>query len=486
MALPILAALLAIPPLIKGLGVEQFGVLSLGWVVMGYFALFDLGLGLATTKFAAEHIRDADKSRLASVVWTSLHLHAVLGLLGGALFAFLTPWLTDQAFQIPPQMRSEARTAFYWLAASIPFIIIAVCLRGLLEAAGRFGSINRVRIGGSLLNYLAPLAVLHFTHELVPMVAAIAIGRALVLVALTRPCFSVMPLVPVRPIDRTAITALFRFGGWVLVSSLVPPLIMVADRFFVATFFSIAFVAYYVIPYEIVTKLWMFSASLLNALFPMMVALARSDPMQLRVVGERCERYLIVCVAPLVGCILVFSRDFFLLWLGMDFAEQSTTVAQWLAVGLLVHVVAQVPITLVQAAGRPELIAKLQVGQLVPYAVVAWLLLSVFEIAGIAMAWAVRAAVELTLSRIIATKVVGAFPRSGIRPMVQWLTVFTFVAACWAIDSLFGFATSVKVATLVPILAVYVIWQWRMLLTAQERAFVLARLGAVVTDHAKH
>jgi O-antigen/teichoic acid export membrane protein len=318
------------------------------------------------------------------------------------------------------------------------------------------------------------------------MVAAIAIGRVLVLMALARPCFSVMPLVPVRAIDPKAIPLLVRFGGWVLVSSLVPPLIMVTDRFLVATSFSIAFVAYYVTPYEIVTKLWMFSASLLNALFPMMVGLARSDPMQLRVIGERCERYLFACVAPLMGCMLVFSGDFLLLWLGMDFARESTRVAQWLAVGVFVHVLAQVPITLVQAAGRPELIAKLQLAQFVPYAMVAWLLLSVFGIAGVAMAWALRAAIEFILSRTIASKVIGAFPRSGVRPMMRLLAVLTFVAACWAIDSFFSFATSIKLATFVPVMTVYLIWQWRLLLTAQERVFVRERLGAVVTDHAKH
>ncbi len=45
--LPMLVAVVAIPPLIRELGAAKFGVLTLAWMVVGYFSLFDLGLGLA-------------------------------------------------------------------------------------------------------------------------------------------------------------------------------------------------------------------------------------------------------------------------------------------------------------------------------------------------------------------------------------------------------------------------------------------------------
>ncbi len=51
---PLLVALIAIPLLIKGLGTDRFGVLTLAWIVVGYFGLFDLGLGRALTKMVGE------------------------------------------------------------------------------------------------------------------------------------------------------------------------------------------------------------------------------------------------------------------------------------------------------------------------------------------------------------------------------------------------------------------------------------------------
>ncbi len=64
--LPLVVAVITIPFIIHGLGIERFGLLSLAWVVLGYFAIFDLGLGRATTKFVAEAIRNIDRNEVAA------------------------------------------------------------------------------------------------------------------------------------------------------------------------------------------------------------------------------------------------------------------------------------------------------------------------------------------------------------------------------------------------------------------------------------
>ena len=47
---PLLVAVFAIPLLIKGMGTDCFGVLTLVWMGIGYFSVFDFGLGRALTK----------------------------------------------------------------------------------------------------------------------------------------------------------------------------------------------------------------------------------------------------------------------------------------------------------------------------------------------------------------------------------------------------------------------------------------------------
>ena len=53
---PLLVAIFAIPLLIRALGTPRFGILTLAEMVVGYYSLFDLGLGRALTKLVAEKL----------------------------------------------------------------------------------------------------------------------------------------------------------------------------------------------------------------------------------------------------------------------------------------------------------------------------------------------------------------------------------------------------------------------------------------------
>jgi O-antigen/teichoic acid export membrane protein len=58
--MPLILALITIPQLIAVLGAARCGVLTLVWMVVGYFSVFDLGLGRSLTKLVAERI-DSEK-----------------------------------------------------------------------------------------------------------------------------------------------------------------------------------------------------------------------------------------------------------------------------------------------------------------------------------------------------------------------------------------------------------------------------------------
>ena len=54
---PMLIALAAIPALIRTLGADRFGIVTLSWLLIGYCSLFDLGLGRALTRVVSEKLR---------------------------------------------------------------------------------------------------------------------------------------------------------------------------------------------------------------------------------------------------------------------------------------------------------------------------------------------------------------------------------------------------------------------------------------------
>src|SRR5258705_1960440 len=141
---PLIAALITIPLLIAALGTERFGVLMMAWLVIGYFSLFDLGLGRALTNLVAERLATGKYHEIAPLVATALVVMTALGCVVGLLFALVTPWLVSDVLNIGRELRRETTTAFYMLAVAVPFVVVAAGLQGVLAAFQRFRLVNPV------------------------------------------------------------------------------------------------------------------------------------------------------------------------------------------------------------------------------------------------------------------------------------------------------------------------------------------------------
>src|SRR4029453_6517819 len=81
------------PPLLNGLGGARFGVLPLAWAAGGWFSVFDLGLGRATTHVVATEGPTTDKGHTRNIVLLIIAGLFVVGCAAGLVAAFTTPYL---------------------------------------------------------------------------------------------------------------------------------------------------------------------------------------------------------------------------------------------------------------------------------------------------------------------------------------------------------------------------------------------------------
>lgn len=109
---PFVVALITIPQLIQGLGIDRFGILILAWVVIGYFSLFDLVLGRALTQLVSKKLGIGQETQIPAIAWTCLVLVLIMGLLGTLVLWLICPWLTQKAIKFPK---------IYSLKSYIPF-----------------------------------------------------------------------------------------------------------------------------------------------------------------------------------------------------------------------------------------------------------------------------------------------------------------------------------------------------------------------------
>src|SRR5437773_7052601 len=190
---PMLVAVVCIPILIRGLGKERFGVLTLAWALIGYASLFDLGVGRALTQLVARKLGAGEDREIPALVWTSLLLMLQLGVAGAAVVEVLSPWLVHSALNVTEALEPETLQAFRLLGLFIPFVITTAGLRGLLEAHQRFGLINALRIPMGVFTFAGPLLVLPFSRSLFPVVGILVAGRLIGWAAHLLACVRVAP-----------------------------------------------------------------------------------------------------------------------------------------------------------------------------------------------------------------------------------------------------------------------------------------------------
>jgi len=464
--IPVVVAVAAIPLLIHGLGTDRFGVLTLALIAIGYFGFFDIGLGRALTQLVARRLGSGDSSELPALIWSGILLMLGMGLVGSVLMAVASPWLAGDLLRIPSALDRDALAAFYLLAVSIPFVIATAGLRGVLEANQRFGMISVVRVGMGVFTYLGPIAVLPFSRSISIVVGVLVIGRIAAAVIHLLLCFSIMPeLRHAVRLRWDMIPPLLRFGGWMTVSNIVGPLLTYVDRFLIGALISIAAVAYYATPYEVVTRLLIIPAALAGVLFPAFASSLTNERDRLARLFTRGVKYTFLSIFPIVLVAVVFAHEGLKVWLGAEFANHSTVVLQWLAVGVFLNSLAYVPFTLIQGIGRPDLTAKLHVLELALYIPGLLLLLRVHGIEGAAAAWAIRTSADALILFYLAHRLVAIPARSLATAALAIIGSFATLGL-----ALIPANVALKGVFLGTALGIFCVASWMVVLSPQERA----------------
>ena len=414
--LPMPVGLIAVPLLIRALGIDRFGLLSLAWVIVGYFSLFDLGLGRALTKLVADKLGARDEDSIAPLIWTSLGLMLLLGLVGGAISLELSPWLVYSALNVPAAIQPEALRSFQLLAISIPIVTLTSGLRGILEALQRFRILSIIRVPSSIFSFAGPLLVLPFSHSLVPVVFLLVVGRLLGALAHFLACVRAIPALRHSPqLQGKVVRPLLRFGGWMTMSNVISPLMVYADRFMIGAVLTVSAVAYYTTPFDLVFRLAFIPTGVAGVLFPAFATSLADNPERTALLVSRGVKYIFLAMAPIILVTVAFAPEGLALWLGPSFAAQSAPVLRWLAAGVLLNAVACVPFALIQSAGRPSLTAKLHILELPVYLPLVWFLARWKGIEGVAMAWTARVLLDTVLLFFFARKVAPPAPRFMVR-----------------------------------------------------------------------
>lgn len=468
---PLVVAIFTIPLLIAALGIERFGILALIWALVSYFGLFDLGLGRALTRelAALRALGDADTAK--RLVATALGVMGVLGVTVGLILGLGAEWSVRQLGGVTDA--GEVVHAVYAMAFAMPFIMMAAGLRGVLEAERSFAIINAIRLPMGIFTFLAPLAVVNYWDNDLGLVAAtLTGGRVLAYFAHVWFCRHIPTVIPViMPIDLHLMKRLLQTGGWMTISNVISPLMGYLDRYVIGVTISVAAVAYYAIPYEIITKLWIIPGALTAVLFPRFAEMAARDRLQGRTLFRQSTLLLFVSTYPIALGVALFSRELLELWLDADFAARSYPLLQVFACGILLTCLAHVPFTFLQGVGRSDITAKIHVLEFPVYVLLLWLAAQNFGLSGAVVVWFARVFGDTLLLFHISLRNMD----TALHHIFDWKLGLVLFAALASFGAIYIGNTATRLILWMVSVMLSSLLCWQLLLSASDRAALVKR-----------
>jgi O-antigen/teichoic acid export membrane protein len=216
--------------------------------------------------------------------------------------------------------------------------------------------------------------------------------------------------------DTGELRSMVTLGGWMTVSSAMAFLMLYADRFVVGSLLSLEAVTWYAAPAEVIQRLAIVPAAMMGVLFPAFSRLLAEDRDAARRLYRRSRPAILALLAPPVVVLAVFAKPLLTAWLGPEIAARSAVVAAILAVGGLIHGLAQPPFHMLQAAGRPDIPARLHLVEAPLYVgYMLWLTVH-FGINGTAAAWLLRVTISMVALNWLARRFVIDQPGSAQDP----------------------------------------------------------------------
>lgn len=392
LALPTLVSLVTVPLYIKVLGVDRFGVMTLVWVLVGYFALADFGIALASEKRIARALATGDRADIARTFWSACWTSLATGCIGGAILYGVADAYFGWSMHAPPQLLAEVRQALPWIAVSIPIGNVALVFAGAISAAERFSVFNVNQTLGTVLFQVLPIvAAMVLAPTLrVALIAAVA-ARAVAALLLGVAALRVLDLRALAGAEPGCVRALFGYGRWLQLTVAASMIGESLDRVIVGALQPPRFVTYYAVPQNLVSRLNLLSGALSRTLFPRLAAASRAQAIR---TARHALAFLQTLLTPVTVGALFALEPFLHLWVGQELSQTSGEIGRIMIVGVWLAGQTAVCRNLMLAQGKEAGVAHVSMVLLPAFALTLWGAVHAFGIVGAAFAVLLRGVVE--------------------------------------------------------------------------------------------
>jgi len=401
--LPLAVAVVAIPRLLHRLGDDRFGLLTLFWVLAGYFNILDLGLGRALILAFSRLRPGVDSDRITSTFWVGGAILAAIGLALSAVIQLFAAPLTD-LLGVAPSLRTEAVGAMRIVGWTMPTTLVLPVLMALPTAFQKQKGLTFLRIPAGVASHLIPLVMVSWTHDLRQLLLANLGLRVVLLVAHFLFATHVHPVSwPPRALRATA-AALLASSSWMMLTNVLAPLLMNIDRLLISHVSGTGALSSYAPAMDLALKSMVLAGVSLAVVFPALGWHITHDPVEARAFYSSTLRSLSWWSPPFLLLATGAARPVLTLWLGTSHGVLAGTILAILLVGVLAGLPGQISFAAVQASGDARKASFVHLIEVPIYGLLLWGGIRWGGVISIAWIWASRHVFDSTAMHILARR----------------------------------------------------------------------------------
>lgn len=399
LVIPAVVALPVFAWIARLVGIELFGIFTLSFAIAGYASIFDLGLSRALIREVAIN---RNKPNVVNIfINTATVLILFLSIVASLTVFFGSHFIVD-FINVSLPYRNDAINGIQLLALCLPPMLITQVWLSYFEGLEQFAYLSYFKVFSSLSTVLLPLVLALYHQSFTMLILGLVIARCLTFISSV--IWITKHIKLKLDIEWSYASKLFKFGGWLTVSSVIGPVMVYFDRFILSSMIGAKQVAFYTAPSELVLRLITLPSAVSRTLFPNFSANNAVDNAKV----YKLSVIVLGISATLIALpICIFAEDILILWMGAEFAGEPKWVLRILVIGFVINAMAQVPFTQLQAKGFSKVTALVHCAEALPYLIILYLLIENYGIIGAALAWSMRIFIDTGIFFILNKKFKG-------------------------------------------------------------------------------
>ena len=351
--------LLAIPIVVRLVGIESYGIVGFFASLQAIFGLLDLGLSMTMTREMARGGHDPEQAQrtrdlirtLEAIYWAIGALIAIIAVAIAPLLA--THWLHAEKLSATALRQSIAIMGIV-IACQWPISLYEGGITGLQRQV----IVNVVSFSATIVRTIGAVAVLFFVSRTIQaylLTQGIAYGVQTLI--LRQILWNSVPSAGRAQFSGSLIRELWRFAGGINVTSALGLVLTQADKVILSKIVPLSVFGYYAIASTAANGLYYIIGPLFTAIYPQLAQNVVSGAEErLTSIYHRGCQVIAACVFPTAIVLALFSHRVLLLWThDPQVAAGAALATSLLAVGTMLHAAMHLPYGLQLAYGWTSL-----------------------------------------------------------------------------------------------------------------------------------